>query len=225
MPSLCKATQRLQRHRLLWCVQSQKIKKPKHLCVVFSFFIMADTSQRGRWVCVPAPVRVCVCVWAKGNRGCFLLSADSDVGTTSTVPSPPPHQAFSLRLMSVSVFSLSFSNLITLLWTLSCEGLYFCSLSRRARRHSEGTVGGCGVRGGGWRDASPFHFVPCLRFFFLIEASNDFCVKTQTTTVWLGSGQFHHYLMYYWNMTTMTTPNFTVTVSSNADKLKPEIWG
>ncbi len=58
-PSYCKATQRPQRHRLLWCQQSQKIKKPS-LCLLF--FIMADTSQRWWWLWGGV---LCVCVWAR----------------------------------------------------------------------------------------------------------------------------------------------------------------
>lgn len=50
---------------------------------------------------------VCVCV-CKEMGTVFLQSADSEVGTTSTRRSPPPHKAFSLCLMSVSVsFCLS----------------------------------------------------------------------------------------------------------------------
>ena len=109
----CKAVHRPRRHThtLLWCQQSQEIKK-KHCCV-FLFF------HHGRYITKVAAVAVAaaaavegrgggLCVCGQGNGDCFLQSADSEVGTTSTPLSPPPHKALSLRLMSVSVsFCLS----------------------------------------------------------------------------------------------------------------------
>lgn len=40
----------------------------------------------------------------QGNGDCFLQSADSEVGTTSTLLSPPPHKALSLFDVCVSFF-------------------------------------------------------------------------------------------------------------------------
>lgn len=110
------------------------------------FFIMADTSQR--WG------GVCVCGQREWRLFLFLQSADSEVGTTSTPLSLPPHKAF-LSVWCLCQFlsvSLSFSNLIIPLWTLSCKGLTLLA-EQAGRRGVTQRVGlGCvgGVTNASW---------------------------------------------------------------------------
>lgn len=125
----CKAVHRPRRHThtLLWCQQSQEIKK-KHCCV-FLFF------HHGRYITKVAAVAVAAAAAVEGEE--VYVCVGKEMGTVFfrapiqklaplplrwVLPLTRPFLSVWCLCQFLSV-SLSFSNLIILLWTLSCKGL------------------------------------------------------------------------------------------------------